>query len=248
MSRWNQGPSTCIWIIFNFSAWHIRKSHVRSSTIVVHLFHHFLIHLSFVDIISLSFWRIPVKIISLCRKFLLHIFKLGSLLSSRALISLNLSLAYVWTERLLLTIHPHFWRRLNRILIMLLVLCWLITTRVLWLLSIKVSTSRPAPLLALGQIRILFHVLPFLAIIRLRVLMSWIILVIILGWLLLLLIWLLITVILAVTIQVIVLIEAVSTFVHLLIKVLTSWRGSIINLFHWWNSSSGRRYVPRILN
>lgn len=243
MSRWNQGPSTCIWIIFNFSAWHIRKSHVWSSTIVVHLFPHFLLHLTFVDIISLSFWRIPVCIIFLGRKFLFHILKSGILLSSRALISLNLSLAYVRTEwRLLLTIHSLLsWRRLNRIPI-LLVLCRLVTTRVLWLLSAKVSTSRTASLLAH---RILFHVLPFLAVIRLRVLMSWIILVVILGMLLLLLVWLLITVF-AVIIG---LIKAVSTFIHLLlIEVLTTLSRAIKCLFDRWNSSSWRRNVPRILN
>ena len=246
MSRWNQGPSTCIRIIFNFSAWHIRKSHVWSSTIVVHLFPHFLLHLTFVDIISLSFWRIPVCIIFLGRKFLFHILKSGILLSSRALISLNLSLAYVRTEwRLLLTIQSLLsWRRLNGIPILLLVLCRLVTTRVLWLLSAKVSTSRTASLLA-HRIRILFHVLPFLAVIRLRVLMSWIILVVILGRLLLLLVWLLITVF-AVIIG---LIEAVSTFIHLLlIEVLTTLFRAINCLFDRWNSSSWRRNVPRILN
>jgi len=109
----------------------------------------------------------------------------------------------------------------------LLVLCRLVTTRVLWLLSAKVSTSRTASLLA-HSIRILFHVLPFLAVIRLRVLMSWIILVVILGRLLLLLVWLLIT-IFAVIIG---LIEAVSTFIHLLlIEVLTTLFRAINCLF-----------------
>ena len=119
------------------------------------------------------------------------------------------------------------WRRLNRVPILLLVLCRLVTTRVLWLLSAKISTSRIASLLA-HRIRILFHVLPFLAVIRLRILMSWIILVVILGRLLLLLVWLLIT-IFAVIIG---LIEAVSTFIHLLlIEVLTTLSRAINCLF-----------------
>ena len=195
MSRWNQGPSACIWIVFNFCAWHIRiLSHVWSIStpaIVVHLFPHFLLHLALVDIVSLGFWRIPVLVISLGRKFLLHVLILSGLLSSRALICLNLSLTYIWTEWLLLTIHPLLsWWRINRVpwIVMLLVLCRLVTTRVLLLMlsTAKASTSRPASLLT-HRNRI-FCSMPFLAVIRLRVLMSRVILVVVLR-LLLLLVW-----------------------------------------------------------